>query len=156
MVPIAVAQIVARWSLGESRQELAPEAGHAKVDLAPRPVVQRLTDGDEHRQPNRHRHEDEVKERRDAELGPSQVESRHEKDLRIRPSNRHQPFSERDLPRTTTYQTVFDTHLRDGSRSLTWAKVKGVRARPACHIQAGSLVSWSDARHPRASKGNER
>jgi ATPase subunit of ABC transporter with duplicated ATPase domains len=52
------------------QHEPTPEPGHPQVHLVPGAVMQRLAQRDERRQSDRHRHEDEVEQRRDPELPP--------------------------------------------------------------------------------------
>jgi hypothetical protein len=53
-------------------EKRAPELGHVAPDHAAGHHVDRLHDGDQHRQPERERHEQKVVQRRDGELQPRQ------------------------------------------------------------------------------------
>ena len=115
-------------------QELAPEAGHAEIDLAPRPVVQGLAQRDEDREPDRHRHEDEMEQGCDAELAACEVESGHGGDLRITGPTRHRPFADHEMWPTTQPLTVvcapmYQPILGRLPDDPLWANVRAIGAR---------------------------
>ena len=59
------------------QEELRPEPRHPQVDLVAGAVVQRLAQRHPSRKPDRHRHEDEMEQGRDAELRSRPVEGIH-------------------------------------------------------------------------------